>query len=109
MLGLISQRTCPGLLAPALQVYCGLEDVQVLLNGPVQGYVVVMVNVPEGGFGCEELVANSQTVELEQPRSGPPLDPQSAMPVRASITVPGRTSGLQMSVFNFEEETVSTS
>ena len=56
-----------------------------------------------------ELAANSQTLELEQPRSGPPSDPQSAMPVRASITVPGRTSGSQMSVANFEEETVSRS
>ena len=52
----------------------GSVDVHVADQGPLQGKVVVVVKVTEGGFGSPVLGSgtNTQLDEAEQPRSKPP-------------------------------------
>src|SRR3954463_11033184 len=83
---------------------CGSVDVQVLVGVPLQGYVVVMVNVTLGGLGSPVLGEGMKVhcPVFEQPRRRPPSDPQLMTLPRASRLYWNGMPGSHVSVSHFD-------
>jgi hypothetical protein len=84
------------------QKNCGFEDVQVLLNGSLQGYVVVRVIVPEAG-GADPSVLICQTAVVEQPRNRSASDSQDRVVLESVITAPTGMPGFHSLLGQLDE------